>query len=416
MITRLELYKRIWNEPMVNIAKEFGVSSSYLARVCRRLNVPRPARGYWARVAAGQRPNQTTLQDAQSGDEISWNSGGGVAEIQGRTDPAIGTARTKRTTRKAHAGGQHDLVANAKPIFLAGNFTREGNYLVPSKRNLLDLVVTTATLDNALTLANALFLAFARKGHRVILAAQNEHISRAEVDTRDIPTKQSLHNNLWSPGRKTVLYTNGTPIGLTIFEITDATAMRYNGNGKYIKETDFVAPKGNHANHLHWKTVQDIPSGRLCIQAYASYYDTKWSRQWKERRPGDFLKKVTALAKEVIACETDAVRAINIGKQLAEAEQVRWEAMKEKWREDELEHKQAKAKQESQAELESLLARSERWERFDRLIATLTEQSADASDARKARLAMLIEAIEAIEGSRPTLDDFLAWKAPHERT
>ena len=416
MITRSELYLRVWREPMVNIAKEFGVSASYLARICTRLNVPRPERGYWARMAAGKRVITRVLQPAKPGDEISWNPGGGPGEIQNGALSAIETGTATMRARKETASRQHELVANMKPIFLAGSLSREGNYLKPAKRNLLDLVVTSATLDTALTLANDLFVTFERKGNRVILAATSEHGSRPGVDTRDLPTKRTFVNNLWSPARRTVLYINGTPIGLTIFEITEATAMRYIGNGKYVKEADFIAPTGNHTAHSHWKSVQDIPSGRLCIQAYSSYYDTNWSRQWKERRPGDFLKKVAAIANEVMACASEAEKVIDAGKKRAADEQVRWETMQEKWREEELEHKRTKAKQESQAELEALLARSARWERFDRLIATLTEQSADASDASKARLAMLIEAIEVIEGSRPTLDDFLAWKAPHERT
>ena len=400
---------------MVNIAKEFGVSASYLARICTRLNVPRPARGYWARIAAGKRVTTSVLQQAQPGDEISWNPGGGHGEIQGQTVSGIETATATKHARKEITKGQHELVANMKPIFLAGSLSREGNYLKPAKRNLLDLVVTTATLDSALTLANALFLAFERKGHRVILAAQNEFISRAEVDTRDLPTKQALFNNLWSPGRKTVLYVNGNPIGLTIFEITDATPMRYNGNGKYIKETNFVAPKGIHTDHLHWKSVHEIPSGRLCLQIYTSNFDIKWSRQWKERRPGDFLKKTAALSKEVMACEGDVAQAIKTGKEHADAERVRLDAEQEKWRAVALERKRTKVIQESRDELESLLVRAEKWERLDRFLATLTKTNDDASEASKARLAMLIDAARSIVGIRPTLDEFLAWKAPHER-
>ena len=415
MITRLELYQRVWREPMVNIAKEFGVSSSYLARICSRLNVPRPARGYWARIAAGKHVAKSSLPEARPGDEISWHPGGGPGEIQRWTQNTVGAAKAITRTRKRNVDEQHELVTNMGPIFLAGSVSRDGSYLKPSKRNLLDLVVTSATLGYALELANALFLAFERKGHRVTLAHQNESISRAEVDTRDIPTKQALFNNLWSPSRKTVLYLNGNPIGITIFEITDATPMRYNGSGKYIKETDFVARKGVQMDHLNWRSTQDMPSGRLCLQIYTSNYDVKWSRQWKERRPEELLKKVATLVNEVLACEAEVVEAINKGKQHADAENVRWNAMQEKWQTEELERKRVKAIRESREELESLLVRSERCDRLDRFLTTFIKQTVDANDASKARLEMLIDAAMSIEGTRPTLDDFLAWKPPHER-
>lgn len=416
MVSRSELYDRVWQEPMLKIAKEFGVSSSYLARVCTRLNVPRPKRGYWARIAAGQRAPKATLPEALPGDEISWNPGGGPVAIQGAMEAKFEAATAaKRGASKARINGPHDLVATAKPHFLAGNFSREGNYLRPAKRNLVDLVVTPASLDAALSLADELFNAFERKGYRVILAALNESVCRPEVDTRDAPTKQPSYNNLWGPARKTVLYVNGTPIGLTIFEITAATAMRYKGDGVYVNEEDFVMPKGTHWEQFHWRSIKDIPSGRLCLQAYSSYYTASWSRQWKERRPGDFLKKTAALVKEVIACEAEAAAVIATGKQRAEAEEIRWKAQQEEWRKEELQHKRAEAEKTSRDELETLLVRYERWDRLDRLIEAVTMQAADADDESRARLAMLVDAAKRIEGRRPTLEDFLAWKTPHER-
>ena len=44
-LTREALYELVWSEPMLKVAAQFGVSSSYMARVCTRLYVPRPERG-----------------------------------------------------------------------------------------------------------------------------------------------------------------------------------------------------------------------------------------------------------------------------------------------------------------------------------------------------------------------------------
>lgn len=43
---------------MVELAKDFGLSDVAVAKRCRKLGVPVPGRGYWARVAAGQIPRQ----------------------------------------------------------------------------------------------------------------------------------------------------------------------------------------------------------------------------------------------------------------------------------------------------------------------------------------------------------------------
>lgn len=50
---RETLYKEIWEEPMTSEAKRYGVSSNALLKTCRKLNIPVPGRGYWARKAHG---------------------------------------------------------------------------------------------------------------------------------------------------------------------------------------------------------------------------------------------------------------------------------------------------------------------------------------------------------------------------
>jgi hypothetical protein len=59
--TREKLYEEVWTRPVTQLAKEIGVSDVALAKICRKLNVPVPARGYWAQVAAGQSPKRPAL-------------------------------------------------------------------------------------------------------------------------------------------------------------------------------------------------------------------------------------------------------------------------------------------------------------------------------------------------------------------
>jgi hypothetical protein len=54
-VTRAELYAKVWSEPMVKIGKEFGISDRGLAKTCKRLDVPVPHRGYWAKLQAGKK-------------------------------------------------------------------------------------------------------------------------------------------------------------------------------------------------------------------------------------------------------------------------------------------------------------------------------------------------------------------------
>jgi hypothetical protein len=58
---RKVLYEQIWSEPALTVAKGYGVSSVWLGKVCRLLNVPVPPRGYRARVRSGGKGRKSPL-------------------------------------------------------------------------------------------------------------------------------------------------------------------------------------------------------------------------------------------------------------------------------------------------------------------------------------------------------------------
>ena len=60
-LDRQKLFERVWTVPVETSATEWGLSGRGLAKACKRLRIPVPPRGYWARVAAGQRPSRPRL-------------------------------------------------------------------------------------------------------------------------------------------------------------------------------------------------------------------------------------------------------------------------------------------------------------------------------------------------------------------
>lgn len=53
-VTREELYRQVWETPMNRLAVQYGISGNGLAKICDRLKVPYPPRGYWAKKEAGK--------------------------------------------------------------------------------------------------------------------------------------------------------------------------------------------------------------------------------------------------------------------------------------------------------------------------------------------------------------------------
>jgi len=60
-LTREAVYDLVWTEPMWTLAKRYGISDVGLAKICKKLRVPVPWRGYWARRQAGQNVRRTPL-------------------------------------------------------------------------------------------------------------------------------------------------------------------------------------------------------------------------------------------------------------------------------------------------------------------------------------------------------------------
>jgi len=64
-LSREDLYELAWSKPISELSKDFGISDVALAKRCRRLGIPLPGRGYWARVEAGQKPYRPKLPKRQ---------------------------------------------------------------------------------------------------------------------------------------------------------------------------------------------------------------------------------------------------------------------------------------------------------------------------------------------------------------
>jgi hypothetical protein len=66
-IDRAQLYEQVWSEAIHKLCKQYSLSDRGLGKLCARHNVPVPPRGYWARVAHGQRPKRPPLPTLKPG-------------------------------------------------------------------------------------------------------------------------------------------------------------------------------------------------------------------------------------------------------------------------------------------------------------------------------------------------------------
>ena len=58
---REEMYQKVWEKPVTEVAKDYSTSDNVIRRRCKNLNVPLPERGYWAKLKAGKTAYKTRL-------------------------------------------------------------------------------------------------------------------------------------------------------------------------------------------------------------------------------------------------------------------------------------------------------------------------------------------------------------------
>jgi hypothetical protein len=111
-ITREELYRQVWATPMSRLSTQYGISGNGLKKICVRLNVPYPPRGYWAKLAAGKRVKRTPLPRAQVGTSTEVT----ITPTPSR-GPCAGT-RTRSGDRQSAKRGMHRGLGNTVPAIL----------------------------------------------------------------------------------------------------------------------------------------------------------------------------------------------------------------------------------------------------------------------------------------------------------
>lgn len=166
-VSREELYALVWKIPMRKLSADFGVSDVAIAKACKRLNVPRPPRGYWMKLEAGKRVRNPSLPAAAPGEPVSAEIGATEAvKLRPRPVPCAGILVG------ANLRNCHPDVAATKSALEGARVDSYGKLYVHYGSKTLNVKVTKGALDRAMRLLSALLFACEREGWRVVAGTQ----------------------------------------------------------------------------------------------------------------------------------------------------------------------------------------------------------------------------------------------------
>lgn len=159
-LSRDELYARVWARPLGAVARELSLSSNGLSKICDRLNIPYPGRGYWAKASAGRPPERPPLPPAPDGDEAI----------------VIGAARQtsrRQRTRLSTEERREQLIDAAAELIVANGLTG-----LTMKRVAQHIGISEAQAHNYFAQRKDLLVALARRELAAMEARRRSEIDR----------------------------------------------------------------------------------------------------------------------------------------------------------------------------------------------------------------------------------------------
>lgn len=169
-LKREELYKMVWAEPVSRLARGYGLSDRGLGKICKRLEIPVPGRGYWQMKRKGLKmpvpPLRPTKKLNVTGAYIHRTS---KPQREGKEDNETCDLITaeKMPENKiivpASLDSPHPLITMTQRSLIGAKVDARG-LKQPRARGCLDIHVGQASIDRAMLIMDTLVKALETRG------------------------------------------------------------------------------------------------------------------------------------------------------------------------------------------------------------------------------------------------------------
>jgi hypothetical protein len=340
VLKRDELFDLVWTEPLTKLAKRFCISDVGLAKICRRLQIPRPELGHWVRVQNGwpvkAKPPLPPVHDPSLYQVAIEATQRPADELERKLDADPLIIKERLPENRIHVSA---TLSSPHPVIRATAERAKGRR--PDKygrislqgKDSLDIHVTPASLPRALRVMNALIKALETRGMKV--SAGN------------------------APGFETRIYVRGEELAIGIYESAKQVPHVMTPDEKKEKEKYGRDP---------YEKYDYQPSGKLSLLVKKGYY------------PAALVKDTEK--KSIEECLNDfIVRLMRIA-EAEKAERLEWEQRRaeeeeEQRRRAEIERRKRKEKE----RYEQLLSQVDAWTRSNQI--RLFVEAVKASAARE---------------------------------
>jgi hypothetical protein len=189
---RDELYREVWSTPMWTLAKKYGISDVGLAKVCRKLTIPLPGRGYWAKKQAGQEVPQELLPQLKEKSKVLLRKPSPPKEQPltgelGTDEERAQLARLEGLSSESslkRGDLSHPLILQARATLAKANENPHG--ILWTAEQCLDIRVSRDSLERAIRVMAGLVALIEREGFSVSVGNGHREQTTATVHGQTI--------------------------------------------------------------------------------------------------------------------------------------------------------------------------------------------------------------------------------------
>lgn len=333
VLTREQLFERVWTTPMRKLGPELGVTDVGLKKICGRFNIPTPGLGYWAKREHGKAPKRPRLPkfDDPGLEGIKFQLG---AAVHSPRPPALEDRVSEREHLPANkivvvelVGEQLPLVERTFESLRAANADEDG-LVRPGAQKTLNVRVAPERVERAGRIMQALLTALGERGLAV------------SVDVASGATRVRVLEEQVSFGLHEVLHRQERPP--TPGEKREMERWSWGANQRFFK---------------------NVPTGNLCLAVFSGAANGRRRRFTdSRRRPVENLLNAFVIALHRVAEDIKAERAREMQRRVEREEA---ERRLQEYR-DQRAAKLQEIHQEEQ-QVAALVAEAERWQKAQSL-------------------------------------------------
>lgn len=188
LVTREELYEWVWTTPTQQLAERFGISDVALAKICKKLKVPKPPRGYWAQVASGYKPRKAALPKVGSAHQqhVYLDGEPKIVEkpsLSGPTLSLIETVNQKEISIPDVLARPHPLI-RATRAYLKSQKPNDYGMLWRNE-DCVDIRISKTSMMRGLILLDVLFRQLESLGYQISLSDRSgTRISKGGIEMK----------------------------------------------------------------------------------------------------------------------------------------------------------------------------------------------------------------------------------------